>query len=156
MQLSCAAPCPSFIELPIAIRTATAVDWPIQVLLVEDNEDAAWLVQFCLAGEGEQFRIEWASDLLQAMTRLVQPGIEVILLDLGLPELDGYKSFRAIDAAADGKIPVVILTSDDSRHSRELTLGCGASDYLMKDSISPERLRAAIVNAVQKGRRSHQ
>jgi two-component system catabolic regulation response regulator CreB len=152
MQLSCAAPRPSYIELPIAIRTRTAVDWPIQVLLVEDNADAAWLVEFCLTGEGEQFRIEWASDLLQAMTRLAQPGIEVVLLDLGLPELDGYKSFRAIDAAADGKIPVVILTSDDSRDSRDLTLGYGASDYLIKDSISPARLRAALVDAVQSGR----
>ncbi len=152
MQLSCAAPCPSHIELPVATRTQTAVDWPIQVLLVEDNEDAAWLVQFCLTGEGEQFRIEWASDLLQAMSRLALPGIEVVLLDLGLPELDGYKSFRAIDAAADGRIPVVILTSDDSRDSRDLTLGCGASDYLIKDSISPDRLRAALVKAVQRGR----
>jgi DNA-binding response OmpR family regulator len=152
MQLSCAAPCPSHIELPIATRTQTTVDWPIHVLLVEDNEDAAWLVQFCLTGEGEQFRIEWAPDLLQAMTRLAQPGIEVVLLDLGLPELDGYKSFRAIDAAADGKIPVVILTSDDSRDSRELTLGCGASDYLIKDRISPAALRAALLDAVHRGR----
>jgi DNA-binding response OmpR family regulator len=152
MQLSCAAPCPSYIELPIATRTRTAVDWPIQVLLVEDNADAAWLVQFCLTGEGEQFRIEWASDLLQAMTRLAQPGIEVVLLDLGLPELGGYKSFRAIDAAVAGRIPVVILTSDDSRDSRDLTLGFGASDYLVKDSISPARLRAALVKAVRKGR----
>jgi DNA-binding response OmpR family regulator len=152
MQLSCAAPCPSHIELPIATRTQTDADWPIQVLLVEDNADAAWLVQFCLTGEGEQFRVEWASDLLQAMTRLAQPGIEVILLDLGLPELNGYKSFSAIDAAGEGKVPVVILTSDGSRDSRELTLGCGASDYLIKDSISPARLRAALVEAVHHGR----
>ena len=86
------------------------------------------------------------------MTRLAQPGIEVVLLDLGLPELGGYKSFRAIDAAVAGRIPVVILTSDDSRDSRDLTLGFGASDYLIKDSISPARLRAAVVKAVRKGR----
>jgi DNA-binding response OmpR family regulator len=153
MQLSCAAPCSSQIVLPVAMPTQTAVDWPIQVLLVEDDEDAAWLVQFCLSGnEGDHFNIEWASDLLQAMTRLGKPGVEVVLLDLGLPELKGYRSFRAIDAAADGKVPVVILTSDSNKDSRELTVGFGASDYLMKDGISPEQLRRALVSAVQRGR----
>jgi DNA-binding response OmpR family regulator len=152
MELSCAVLCLNHIEMPVATRTQTAVDWPIQVLLVEDDADAAWLVQYCLTGEGAQFRIEWAADLAHAMTRLRQPGIEVVLLDLGLPELDGYKSFRAIDLAADGKIPVVILTSDDRRDSRDLTLGCGASDYLIKNAISPACLRAALVNAVNGGR----
>jgi DNA-binding response OmpR family regulator len=153
MELSCAAPCPYHTVLPIEPRAKTAVDWPIQVLLVEDNEEAAWLVQFCLAGnEDQQFRVEWASDLLQAMTRLAQPGIEVVLLDLGLPELSGYRSFRAIDTAADGKIPVVILTSDDTTDSRGLTLECGVSEYLLKATISPARLRAALVKAVESGR----
>jgi DNA-binding response OmpR family regulator len=152
MQLSGTALCLSNIEQPAAAPTRTAVDWPIQVLLVEDDPDAAWLVQYCLIGEDDHFRIEWASDLLQAMTRLGQPGIEVVLLDLGLPELKGYKSFRAIDAAANGKIPVVILTSDKGRDSQDLTLGCGASDYLIKDSISPASLRASLVNAVHSGR----
>ena len=114
MELGCAAPCPLQITLPVVPRAQTAAEWPIQVLLVEDNMEAAWLVQMCLEGvSAEQFRVEWSQNLLEAMTRLAQPGIEVVLLDLGLPELNGYRSFRAIDAAAGGKLPVVILTSDD-------------------------------------------
>jgi DNA-binding response OmpR family regulator len=153
MQLSCPAPSPVLTEAPTSPRTKTSADWPIHVLLVEDDAEAAWLVQTCLKGTaGEQFRVEWSQTLLEAMTRLAQPGIEVVLLDLGLPELNGYKSFRAIEAAGDSKVPVVILTSDDRSVSRDLTLGFGASDYLMKNRISPDQLRQSLVNAIRQGR----
>jgi two-component system catabolic regulation response regulator CreB len=153
MDLNCAAPCISQIAPPVAHKTETDLNWPIQVLLVEDNAEAAWLVEACLLGlAGEQFRVEWVQTLLQGMNRLRQPGVELILLDLGLPELNGYKSFRAIDAAADGKLPIVILTSDNRPASKGLTLGFGASDYLIKDRISPVQLRAALINAIRQGR----
>jgi DNA-binding response OmpR family regulator len=154
MELACVAPCPLHVTAPSLPQTGIAVDWPIQVLLVEDNSEAAWLVQTCLMGsEGEQFRVEWSQNLLQAMTRLAQPGIEIVLLDLGLPELNGYRSFRAIDAAADGKVPIVILTSDTRSASKDLTVGFGASDYLIKDGISPLQLRQSLLAAIQQGRR---
>ena len=146
MQVSCAAP-------PIAIRTCTVADSPIQVLLVEDNTDAAWSYIFSLTGDGgTRFHLEWAPNLSEAMTRLAEPGIEVVLLDLGLPEMSGYKSFLAVDAATEGKIPVVILTSDESRDSRDRTLGYGASAYLIKDTVSPARLRGALLKAVRNSR----
>jgi DNA-binding response OmpR family regulator len=144
MELSYPNPSPSAIALP--------VDLPVQVLLVEDSEEAAWLVQLCLTGQRDQFRVEWSQNLFNAMTRLATPGIEVVLLDLGLPELTGYRSFRAIDAAAGGKVPVVILTSDDRGLSKQLTVGFGASDYLMKDRISPFALREALLGAIRRGR----
>jgi two-component system, cell cycle sensor histidine kinase and response regulator CckA len=153
MELSSPAPCLSQIALPLAPRTHTALDWPVQVLLVEDSAEAAWLVQACLKGpKGDQFRVEWTDTVLDAMTRLALPGIEVVLLDLGLPELNGYRSFHAIDAAANGKVPVVILTSDDRTVSRDLTVGFGASDYLIKGRISPVQLRESLLNAIRQGR----
>jgi DNA-binding response OmpR family regulator len=153
MELSSPAPCLAQIVFPVEPRTQTSLDWPVQVLLIEDSAEAAWLVEACLQGPaGEQFRVEWAQTLLQGMDRLAQPGIEIILLDLGLPELNGYKSFRAIDAAADGKLPIVILTSDHRPASKDLTLGFGASDYLLKDRISPAQLREALREAIRQGR----
>jgi DNA-binding response OmpR family regulator len=153
MVLSSPAPCLSQIALPVAPTTQTAVDWPVQVLLVEDSAEAAWLVQACLNGpEGDQFRVEWTQTVLEAMTRLAQPGVEVVLLDLGLPELSGYLSFRAIDAAANSKVPIVILTSDDRGVSRDLTVGFGASEYLIKDRVSPTQLRESLLSAIRQGR----
>jgi DNA-binding response OmpR family regulator len=137
----------------MAPRTQTAVDWPIQVLLVEDNIEAAWLVQNWLEWTAaERFRVEWTRTVEEAMQRLKQPGIEVILLDLGLPELKGYRSFEAIKAVAENHIPVVILTADDSALSRDLTVGFGASDYLLKGAVSPAKLRQSLFDAIREGR----
>jgi DNA-binding response OmpR family regulator len=152
MELTYAAPCSSQAVLPTARKTQTAQDWPIQVLLVEDNPEAAWLVQASLAEtEVKQFQVEWAQTLYQGMKRLAVPGIEVILLDLGLPELDGYRSFRAIQSAMGRKVPVVILTSDDRVLSKDLTLGFGAADYLIKNRIFPYQLREALRSATRRG-----
>ncbi len=126
---------------------------PIEVLLVEDNTDAAWSYMFSLTADGEsRFHLDWAPNLVDATARLAEPGIEVVLLDLGLPETRGIQSFLAIDAAAKGKIPVVILTSDESRNSQDLTRKNGASAYLIKDTVSPARLRRALLEAVRSGR----
>jgi CheY-like chemotaxis protein len=72
----------------------------------------------------------------------------VILLDLGLPELSGYKSYRAVEATVEGKVPIVILTSDERNLSKELTMGFGAADYLLKSANSPSQLRQALLNAI--------
>jgi DNA-binding response OmpR family regulator len=61
----------------------------------------------------DRFHIEWIPDLLDAMFRLLHGGVDVVLLDLGLPETDGDKSSRGIHGMTEGKIPIVILTSDD-------------------------------------------
>ena len=153
MELSNAAPCSSSIVLPTAPDTETALDWPVQVLLVEDSPEAAWLVQANLADPaGPQFQVEWAQTLFQGMKRLTQSGIDVVLLDLGLPELDGYRSFRAIESATNRKVPVVILTADDRFLSKDLTLGFGASDYLIKDRVSPFQLRESLLKAFRQRR----
>jgi two-component system OmpR family response regulator len=150
---SYAAPCSSSVVAPTAPKTQTALDRPIQVLLVEDNPEAAWLAQANLADPaGQQFQVEWVQTLYQGMKRLVVPGIEVILLDLGLPELDGYRSFRAIQSATNRKVPVVILTADDRFLSKDLTMGFGASDYLIKDRVSPFQLRESLRRASLRGR----
>jgi CheY-like chemotaxis protein len=159
MGSHCIAPSTSQLTPPDASeQLATITRSSVRVLLIEDNEEAAALVQFWLADESDhsdQIHVEWAKTVLDAMTRLAQPGIEVVLLDLGLPELSGHRSFRAIESVAGDKIPIVILTADERPLSRDLTLGFGASDYLVKDKISPGQLRQALRNAVLRGRPHH-
>jgi len=74
---------------------------PIQVLLVEDDPDAAELVRMTLEDCVDPFRVEWCRGLIEALRRLLEPGIDVILLDLGLPELRGHRSYCAIETAID-------------------------------------------------------
>ena len=129
------------IPTDVVPESVTGAARPIQVLLVEDDGDAAELVRIRLTEDSEDpFRVEWSENLFDAMNRLSDPGIDVILLDLGLPELTGYRSYRAIEAAAGHRIPVVIFTADDRDNIRQLILEFGASDYLLKGNCSPARL----------------
>ncbi|MEO8129317.1 MAG: response regulator [Bryobacteraceae bacterium] len=121
---------------------------PIQVLLVEDDPEAAVLARIFLAEDTEQqFRVEWSASLRDAMTRLTEPGIDVVLLDLGMPELTGYRTFRALRISAGEQLPIVVLTSDERHESKDLTLESGASGYLLKHSSTPDGLRRALRDA---------
>lgn len=133
-----------FVQAPMA-------DPVIRVLVIEDDAEAAEMVRIRLTENGDgTFQFEWAQDLFQGLMRLTQPGIDVVLLDLGLPELSGYRSFRAIDAATERSLPVVIFTSDDTEVSRELTLGLGASGYLLKHASTSEDLKRALRDAARR------
>ena len=135
---------------PIALRQpGIAADEVLRVLLVEDDQEAADLVRAYLSEQStDQFQIEWISNLLDAMFRLQHGGVDVVLLDLGLPEKDGDKSFRGIQGMTEGHIPIVILTSDDRSTSRELILASGAAGYLTKREVSGLELRSTLRGAV--------
>jgi DNA-binding response OmpR family regulator len=151
MELTCTATAPSVIPTPAVVTcyTSAVPERTIQVLMVEDDPEAADLATAYLTADGsDAFRVEWSSNLFRAMYRVKQPGIDVVLLDLGMPELSGYKSHRAIESAAGRPVPVVILTADDRSITRQLTLGFGASDYLLKQQISAPQLRQALRKAV--------
>ena len=124
---------------------------PIKVLLVEDDIDAAALVRFSLADKRNgAFELEWVNSLRDAMARVASPGIDVVLLDLGLPELQGFRSHRALALACWANIPIVIYSSDDSAASRKLTTGFGgAADYLVKQVTSPADIRRSLCRAVR-------
>jgi DNA-binding response OmpR family regulator len=133
----------------MALKKGAEPRRPIQVLLVEDDPETAELVQMGLTdGADGSFRSEWSHNLVEAMIRLAHPGIDVIVLDLGLPESSGPMSYRAIDRAAGRKVPIVVFTSDDRSSSRNVTLGLGASDYLLKHENSTSQLRRALRGAL--------
>jgi DNA-binding response OmpR family regulator len=137
----------------MALKTTAQTRRPVQVLLVEDDEEAAELVQMSLMDSTDgHFRSEWSRNLVEALKRLAHPGIDVIVLDLGLPESSGCTSYRAIDSAAGYRLPIVIFTSDDRSVSRIATLELGASDYLLKQENSTSQLRRALRGALLQGR----
>jgi DNA-binding response OmpR family regulator len=61
----------------------------IGVLLIEDDPDFAELVRFWLDGQGKSFSVVWRDSLAAGLLRLIEGGIDVILLDLGLGDSDG-------------------------------------------------------------------
>lgn len=65
------------------------------VLLIEDNEEAMWLVRYALQEHGKgRYRLEWAGTLSAGLDQLSKGGIDIVLLDLGLPDSTGPEELR--------------------------------------------------------------
>jgi len=134
---------------PTVYRSGPGLGLPIQVLLVEDDPYAAAYTNAQVSqNEDGIFRVEWKSNVRNAVSRLAKPGIDVVLLDLGMPELGGYKTHLAIKSAAGKAVPVVILTGDDRTVSQDITKLQGAANYLIKHRTSSVQLRRALYEAV--------
>jgi CheY-like chemotaxis protein len=119
------------------------------VLLIEDSEDAMLLVEHALetCGDG-RFRLLWETGLSDGLERLSRGGVDVVLLDLGLPECSGPASFAWV-RELEPKTPVVVLTADAGRETKFSVLAGGAKGYLVKDRISGPALLEAIEAALQ-------
>jgi serine phosphatase RsbU (regulator of sigma subunit) len=120
------------------------------ILLVEDDQGDAVLVQACLAEAGVPDRaFNWVRTLAGALDAL-RDRPACVLLDLGLPDADGYGAVvKMVGAAPD--IPVIVLTGRQERNGVE-ALSAGAQDYLAKDLISSELLERAIRYAMERKR----
>jgi CheY-like chemotaxis protein len=121
---------------------AASVETAPLVLVIDDVEDNRDLYAQFLRHEG--FRVELAADgeagLAKAMT--VQPN--VIVLDLGLPALDGWEVARRLKASqATATIPVVALTGHATAEARERALAAGVDEFCTKPFL-PVDLIATI------------
>ena len=121
----------------------------LTVLLIEDSPQYAQLVQQRLAhvSGGAGFVLNWTDSLADGMTRLERGGVDVILLDLGLPDCSGMDTFTQTRARAP-KTPIVILSSADSESLALQMIQEGAEDYLVKSTCDAEALARAVRRAV--------
>ena len=123
------------------------------VLLVEDSEEAMYLVQCALEEYGHgAYRLEWVEGLTGGLARLSKGGVDLVLLDLGLPESSGPASYvRLREAAPD--VPVLVLTGDTREETESAVAARGADDYLVKDEVSGSLLLQAIRAALYTNKR---
>jgi DNA-binding response OmpR family regulator len=114
-----------------------------RVLIVEDDDDIAQVLQRSLRLEGYETRI--AADGEAALGAANDFVPDLVVLDLGLPKLDGMDVARRLRAADD--VPILMLTARDALESRVEGLDAGADDYLVKPFERQEllaRLRALL------------
>jgi len=109
------------------------------ILLVEDEEDIAAIVRAYLEREG--FRVVWASRGTEGLQALEQHDVRLAILDVQLPDTDGFDLCQAIRAVS--PLPVVMLTARDEEIDRVTGLELGADDYVTKP-FSPRELAARI------------
>jgi two-component system, OmpR family, phosphate regulon response regulator OmpR len=115
------------------------VDAPIRALLVEDDRDAARLLtEYMTTKDVTLVHVE---DGASALARLAAEGFDVVLLDVMLPEMDGFEVCRRIRASHD--VPVVMLTARGDDGDRIAGLELGADDYVPKP-FNPRELLARM------------
>lgn len=123
----------------------------MRVLFIEDSpSDAALLAVALLDGTGgERFSVQTAPTLAKGLAILEGGGTDVVLLDLNLPDSDGFATFERVLAAAPDK-PVVILTSHGDEEIALRAVEAGAQDFIHKDRLEPYWLQRAVTYAVRR------
>jgi len=101
----------------------------MRILIVEDDTILADGLSRSLRQAG--YAVDVVSDGLEADTILASQGLDLLILDLGLPRLDGLEVLRRL-RARDSHLPVLILTAADSIEQRVKGLDLGADDYMAK------------------------
>ena len=112
---------------------------PLKILLVEDASADAVLLRQALEDELEvPFTLEHVERLAVALPLLSRGDIDVVLLDLKLPDSEGLETLVRVRSRAPG-VPVVVLTAAADQSLATQSLHQGAQDYLMKDEVHLSR-----------------
>lgn len=108
-----------------------------RVMVVEDEANIASIVRAYLVRDG--FEVTWVRSGEQALDELRRFAPDLIVLDIGLPGMDGFEVCRRLA----GRVPVVMLTARDEEVDRVAGLELGADDYIAKP-FSPRELTARV------------
>jgi two-component system KDP operon response regulator KdpE len=127
---------------------------PIRILVVDDEPPISKLLRTALGAQG--YEVVEAETGAAALIALRAGNIGIIVLDLGLPGMDGFELITRIRAAqADGgMVPIVVLSSRDDEAGKVRALDLGADDYVTKPFGAEEllaRIRAALRHRLQQG-----
>jgi DNA-binding response OmpR family regulator len=129
--------------LPTICKDMADYARPPRVLVVEDDEAIAEVLQRSLRMEGYEVRL--AADGVAALDEAHAFAPDLVILDLGLPRLDGIDVARTLRDGGD--VPILVLTARDGVDARVEGLDAGADDYLVKPFERQEllaRLRALL------------
>jgi PAS domain S-box-containing protein len=111
-----------------------------RVLLVEDNPGDAELISIALERAGN-YEMEVCGRLSETLERLARNGLDLVLLDLGLPDSEGIETFLRVNERAP-YIPIVVLTGSEDDDLALQAVREGAQDYLVKGVSSSMLLRS--------------
>ncbi len=122
------------------------------VLIIEDNPGDAHLLESFLDVSGaEMFQICKARTLEAGLERIARGGVDLVLLDLGLPDSVGLETFTWLRNEAP-HLPVVVLTGLEDEEVALEAVSLGAQDYLPKSELSGSLLVRSILYALERHR----
>jgi DNA-binding response OmpR family regulator len=101
-----------------------------RVLIVDDNEDVRRILGLRLQSAG--FDVEEAADGAQGLEAVRRTPIDLVLLDLFMPGMDGFRFLEELRSNVPAQPPVVVVTQYDDVDNRNRALSLGASEYVSK------------------------
>ena len=124
----------------------------LKVLLIEDNAGDARLIQgMLLEADGSMFELESVDRLSTGLERIATGDIDVVLLDLGLPDSSGLETLFKVHAQA-SEVAIVVLTGLDDAELAINAVHEGAQDYLPKSQLDSELLVRSTRYAIERKR----
>jgi len=128
----------------------------IRTLLIEDNPADARVIREALAEVPDAaFEVEWAEGLAKGLERLEGEAVDLVLLDLHLPESRGLATFTTTQQCAPD-VPIIVLTGLDDHELALKAVRDGAQDYLVKGQIEAPSLVRSMQHAVVRHRLSRE
>ncbi|WP_322999023.1 response regulator [Castellaniella sp.] len=121
----------------------------MRILLIEDESELANWLSRSLARHGG-FMVDWADDAELAERRLAVEEFDAIVLDLGLPGMNGHEFLRRL-RSRDDRCPVLVLTARDAMAERIGSLHEGADDFMQKP-FAIEELEARLNALIRRSR----
>jgi two-component system catabolic regulation response regulator CreB len=124
------------------------------ILIVEDESGIADTLQYVLSTDG--FAPVWVSTAEDAIVRFSAELPALVVLDVGLPDLNGFELFRRLQALPGGKqVPMLFLTARSDEIDRVVGLELGADDYIAKP-FSPRELVARVRTILRRSARPNE
>ena len=124
-----------------------------RILLVEDEPGIADTLQYVLSTDG--FAPVWCSTAEEALRQFEAELPALVVLDVGLPDLNGFALFRRLQALPGGnQVPMLFLTARSDEIDRVVGLELGADDYIAKP-FSPRELVARVRTILRRSARPH-
>jgi two-component system cell cycle response regulator DivK len=120
------------------------------ILYIEDNFDNRLLVRRVLEAEG--YRVIEAEDGVQGLDYLQSETPDLVLMDINLPEVDGYEMTKRLKQLPSMmKVPVIAMTANVMKGDREKTIAAGCDGYIPKP-IDIDALPVQIARFLRKGK----
>lgn len=124
----------------------------IRIVLIEDNPDDADILKEHLEVSGDtSFELEWFDHLSTGIERLCQGGVDLILLDMNLPDSTSLDTLRQTQKYAPS-IPIIILSGLDDESTALAAVQAGAQDYQVKGRFTGDALIRSLHYAIERKR----
>jgi CheY-like chemotaxis protein len=123
----------------------------VKVLIVEDDADSRDFVVFVLEQDGAE--VMAVSSAFEALQVLAQTKLDVLVSDIGMPDMDGYtliRQVRTLSPEEGGQIPAIALTAFARNYDEQRALSAGFQMHLSKP-LNADKLVAAVVRLVTTG-----